>query len=182
MKTNLLNRFIFTIAVVIVAILFRGNAYGQVALRGTATTATTTSTTLTINKPTGLTIDDVMILQIVQSGNGSAITDVTQTGWTQIAGSNIRSSTGNRCRATLYYKVATSTDVAASNFSFTLHSQSDDGEGGILAFSGVDATIFDVTPGTAYTNIASDNTLNATAISSATANSAIIMFGAINND
>ncbi|WP_139256929.1 beta strand repeat-containing protein, partial [Flavobacterium granuli] len=161
----------------------QGMAYGQIAQRGTATTATTTSPTLTITKPSGLAIDDLMIVQIVQGGTGNQINNPTATGWTLIAGSDIRSSNGERCRANLYYKKAGSADVSASNFSFTKHINSSNIEGAIIAFSGVNSTTpFDVTPGAVYTNIADDNALNASAIITVTANSAIIMFGAYNND
>ena len=126
-----------------------------------------------------------MIAQIVQSGNGGTISNPTfPAGWTIIAGSDIYSQTNDRCRVTLLYKVATASDVAATNFSFTFDADADDGEGAIVAFSGVDVTTgpFDVTPGTVYTNIASDNTLNANTITTVTANSAVIMFGAIYNN
>ena len=160
---------------------FAGKGWAQISLRGT-TNATTTTTTLTINKPAGLQVDDIMIVQIVQScGCNQNLGDATGTGWTHIAGSDIQAVNGNRCRATLLYKIATAADVSATNFSFTLHAKSDDGEGAIVAFNGVDITTgpFDVTPGAGYTNIANDAQLNATAITTATANAAVIMFGAI---
>src|SRR5204862_5790074 len=80
-------------------------------------------------------------------------------------------------------KIAISTDVAAPSFSFTKNTNADNIAGGLVAYSGIDSSNpFDVTPATVYDNIASDNTLNANAITTVNSNSAIIMFGAYNND
>jgi len=127
-----------------------------------------------------------MIVQIVSgnAGYSGTLSDATGTGWTEIAGSDIRAVNYDRCRATLLYKIAVLSDLSASNYSFTIDSDADNAEGAIVAFSGVDVTSgpFDVTPGNVYTNINSDAQLNATAITTATANSAVIMFGAIDDN
>ena len=162
-------------------------AFGQITqVTGSPQTATTGGTTLSINKPSGLTVNNIMIAQIIQSGNNnvSSIGDATISGWTKITGSNITANYRNYSRATILYRIATASDVSASSFSFSLDGNSDDGEGAIIAFTGVDITTgpFDVTPGSVYTNLASDNTLTATSITTTTANSAVIMFGAVNND
>lgn len=176
-----------TILLVLALIFFSVEGWGQITqVTGSPQTSTTTTTTLTITKPSGLAVGDMMLLQVVQSGDGAAnsITDIAPSGWTQIAGSYIENVNNTTVvRATLLYKVATAPDVAAANFSFTLDSDSDDGEGGIVAFSGVDGTTpFDVTPGTVYTGISDDNNFTASAITTTTANSAIIMFGAISDN
>lgn len=185
-KGNIIKRilfhYLFVSMIVITNLCLTNNTFAAIALRGTATTATIAGTTLTITKPTGLAIGDVMIVQIVQRSDSriTALTDATATGWVEIAGSDIRSSSRSRCRATLLYKVANNIDIAAANFSFTMGAGSDDAEGGIIAYSGVNPlNIFDVLPGTVYTNINNDQQLNATAIITATANSAVIMFGAL---
>ena len=162
-------------------------ASGQIALRGSATTVTTNNNPLTIAKPNGLSIGDIMIAQIMQSGNGnsgSIGTDANNTNWTKIAGSNIRSFFLSNSRVTLLYKISTATDVAAANFSFTLDGDSDEAAGAIIAFSGVDNTNpFDVTPSAVYTNLNDyDDTLNASAITTTSANSAILMLGAVHNN
>lgn len=180
-----MKKFTFLSFFAFIAMLFLSNTgIAQInQVPGSPQSATTTSTTLTITKPTGLAVGQIMLLQIVQSGDGTSLDDVNPAGWTEIAGSNIEDVTGTRSRATLLYKFATASDVSASSFSFTLHAQSDDGMGAILAFSGVDGTTpFDVTPGTVYTNISSDNNFTASTITTATANSAVIMFGAISNN
>lgn len=167
-------------------------AWGQIALSGgtiaaAVTTNTTTSTTLIIAKPSGLAVGNIMIAQVVQSGNNTtnSIGDASSTdgSWSPITGSNIRGDWFNYSHATLLYKIATSSDVEATDFSFTLDGNADDGEGGIIGFSGVQNTDpFDVTPGTAYTNVGSDAQLNASAITTATANSVVLMFGAMHDN
>ena len=160
-------------------------AYGQITqVTGSPQTNTSGGSSVAIAKPSGLAVGDVMIAQIVQSGGGNTISDATGSGWTLIAGGDIRITTGDRCRATLLYKIATGTDVSASNFTFSFDGDAGDGEGGIVAFANVDINSgpFDVTPGNVYTNIANDNTFNASTITTVTANTAILMFGAINNN
>ncbi len=189
-KINM-NRIVFvnglhrSIVFLFLLLIVNTHLRAAITLRGYQTN-TTTNTTLTITKPTGLAVGDVMIAQIMQSGNNnvSSIGDASSTGWTQIAGSNINAVNRNYSRATLLYKIATSSDVAATNFSFTLNGNADDGEGGIVAFAGVDVASgpFDVTPGSAYTNIATDNSLTATAITTVSANAAILMFGALHDN
>ena len=177
---KILRQCLFAITFVLANLFMTNNAFAAIGLRGTATTAMIGGTTLTIARPTGLVINDVMIVQIVQSSNAKTLTDATATGWTKIAGSDIGSFTRSRCRATLLYKVANSMDVAAANFSFTMGTGSDNAVGGINAYSGVNpVNIFDVLPGAVYTNIINGQQLNATAITTQTANSAVIMFGAI---
>ncbi len=74
-----------------------------------------------------------------------------------------------------------------ANFTFVLDGDADGAVGGIIAYSGVDATggvnqngvgtgPFDADPGV-INGIASDNQLNADAITTFTANAAVIMFG-----
>ncbi|MFT3793888.1 MopE-related protein [Flavobacterium sp.] len=184
----------FVVFVMLLASLFfTDHAVAQIALRASST-ATTTSTTVTINKPAGLVVGDVMLAQIMQSGtDGSAFNDATSSGWTFVAGSNMNPSGNSRYRGTILYKIATATDVAATSFAFTLDGDSDDGQGGISAFSGVDIAgglnengaaggPFDVDPGNAYNNIAADSQLNANGITTSTANAAVIFFGMMAND
>lgn len=167
-------------------------AFAQIAHRASST-ATTTNTTLTITKPAGLAVGDVMIANIMQSGSdNNSLSNPTATGWTLIAASNMDNG-NSRYRGSVYYRIATATEVAAANFGFTLDSDSDDGQGGISAFSGVDIAggvnesgaaggPFDVDPGSAFTGIASDNTYTATSITTASANAAVILIGIVAND
>jgi hypothetical protein len=76
--------------------------------------------------------------------------------------------------------------VAATNFTFAGDADAEDTEGGIAAFSGVAVTggvsggPFDVEPGTI--SIANNDDFSATAITTATANAAVVMFGMIGDD
>lgn len=167
----------------LMGLCFMDNSYAQIAVSGTST-ATTTGLVLTIPKPATVNVGDVMFASLIQSGvDNQSLSDATGTGWTQVSASNMNAS-NNRHRATLLYKVATAADVAATGFNFALDTESADGEGGIVAFSGVDVGggIFDAVSPTAYTNVGSDAVLNASAITTTQANTAIVMFGAMNDD
>ena len=183
----------------LVNVLFASAIQGQITqVTGSPQTSTTTNTTLTITKPSGLAVGDVMFANIVQTNNdggGAALSDASSTGWTVIAGNLIGSSGNDDWWGTLLYKVATASDVAAADFDFTLDNDAngDGSSGAIIAFSGVDVTggvtesgaaggPFDVDPGNVYTNLANDNSLNASAITTSTANAAVIMYGIIGND
>lgn len=175
---------IFLLIILLPGISFITKA--QIVQVGSATTATTSTSTLIIPKPAGLAVSDLMIVQIDQSGsnNGvSTLSDATSSGWIIITGSDIRVRNGNYNRATILYKIADVTDVGATGFSFTLDGNADNGQGAILAFSGVNTTTpFDATPGTGYDNINNDNKLNANSINVSTEYAAVLMLGAYAND
>jgi len=147
-----------------------------VAQRGTATTGTTTNTSLTISKPSGVVAGDVMLVSIAQVGNNSV--NPTYAGWTAVAGANLG---GNpKSRGSVLYKVADGTE--GSTFTFTLGSGTTGAVGSMVAFSGVDtsgATPFDVSPGTILT--ANSTAAGATTITTVSADAAVIMFGMASN-
>lgn len=74
--------------------------------------ATTTSDSLTITKPTGLAEGDLMIFI---GGGAETIGDFSASGWTQFV-----TNTGTNVQANGLYKIATSGDAAASNFTFNV--------------------------------------------------------------
>ena len=138
--------------------------------RGTATSATTTSTTLTISKPAGVIAGDVMIVNITQTGNTG--TNASLTGWNLIAGA--QQSSGAPRRSTILYRVADGTE--GISFSFTLGSGTTSAVGSVIAFSGVDASVvFDVAPGSM--NTGGGTTITATGITTVSANAAIVFLG-----
>jgi hypothetical protein len=142
-----------------------------IAQRGTATTGTTSSTSLTISKPAGVVAGDVILVNIAQVGNNSS--NPTSTGWTVVAGANLGGGTARR--GTVLYRVADGTEGSA--FTFTLGSGTSGAVGSIVAFSGVDtsgATPFDVTPGAIL--VANSSAAGADAITTASANAAVVMF------
>jgi hypothetical protein len=107
-----------------------------------------------------------MIVNITKTGNTTA--NASLTGWTLIAGA--QQSTGPR-RSTILYKVATGSEP--TSYTFALGTGNTSGVGSIIAFSGVDASVFDVTPGSLNTDVGT--TVTATGITSLT-NNAVIVF------
>jgi len=140
-------------------------ARAQIALRGTATSATTTNKTLTINKPAGVVPGDVMLVNITQTGKKNKKASLT--GWTLVAGR--RQSNGNRY-STVLYRVADGTE--GTSFSFSLGNSLSRAVGSIIAFSGVASSVFDVAPGSFRTG--GSNRITADAITTATNNAAIV--------
>ncbi|MCX5992104.1 MAG: hypothetical protein NTZ04_07260, partial [Chloroflexi bacterium] len=146
-----------------------------IALRGPATTATTTGTSLTIAKPTGVVAGDVLLVNIAQVGNDT--TNPTLSGWTVVAGADLGGTITHR-RGAVLYKVAGASEP--TSYIFALGTGTDGAVGSIVAFSGVDtsgATPFDVAPGTILVSGSSTTAVAATTITTASANAVVIMFG-----
>lgn len=80
-------------------------------------TADSLTSTLTINKPTGLVVGDLMLATI--SENATIGTFTPPSGFTSLANTQLA---GTGLHQQTFYKYATSTDVAASNFSWTTNS------------------------------------------------------------
>jgi hypothetical protein len=150
----------------------------QIALRGTTSATTGSNNSFDVARHANLAEGDFMIACVMSSaGSSASLSDPTMTGWTVITGSTL-SSSSNRWRGTLLYKVATASDVAADEFTVDNDNDATGSQCVISVFTGVDASNpFDVTPGGAFTNIGSDSTVNATAISTTTANAAVVAFG-----
>ena len=158
------------IIVLTICSAFISPAYATITQRGTATSATTTSTTLTISKPAGVIAGDVMIVNITQTGNTG--TNASLTGWNLIAGA--QQSSGAPRRSTILYRVADGTE--GISFSFTLGSGTTSAVGSVIAFSGVDASVvFDVAPGSMDTG--GGTTITVTGITTVSANAAIVFLG-----
>ncbi|NBU81964.1 MAG: hypothetical protein EBS55_09990 [Flavobacteriaceae bacterium] len=176
---------IITTFFILFSLFFTGNAFGQIAQRGSTTTATISTTSVTVNKPTGVVQNDVLILNLEQSGNTT--TDPTSSGWTLIDGAVVDSG-GKLRRQAVMYKVAGGSEPAS--YSFTLGTGVNSGAAAIMAFSGVNVTSgylvggvaggpFDVVPGTINTATSAGTTATATAITTATPNAAVIMLAAM---
>ncbi|MBK9338507.1 MAG: PKD domain-containing protein [Lewinellaceae bacterium] len=169
--------------VVVMVVMGAGSAWGQILqVTGSPQTATTTSTTLTINKPSGLAVGDIMFANIIQTDNDAGTglnTNASRSGWTVIAGNQIGINGNNEWWGTLLYKIADAADVMAANFAFTLDTDAngDGSAGGIVAFSGVDTGFpFDAVPPGVFNTTVSDDLL-ATGITTTTNNAAVVMFG-----
>jgi hypothetical protein len=74
------------------------------------------SASVTITKPTSLAVGDLMLAQIVGTAS-SAPTITTLSGWSLIRSEAISGANGG-IRSSLFSKIADSTDVAATNFTF----------------------------------------------------------------
>ena len=107
---------------------------------GCATSTASNTVALTIARPASVATGNLMLAQVVVRSN-AAIT--APLGWSTIG--NLQTS-GTGLEQRLYYKIATVTDTAASTYQWTWLGAVD-AAGGILAYSGTDATSpFDVTP------------------------------------
>lgn len=99
-----------------------GAAHAAVAFRSAASSASSTSGSsnalaLTIPKPAGLAVDDVMIASaqwVVKTANGSTMSASPPAGWTEV-GDNDQTAFA----VVLWWKRATAADVAATGFTFT---------------------------------------------------------------
>jgi len=171
-QLHFISKHLFTLLVLALLVLGAESTNAQIALRGTATTATTGTTTLVINKPTGVVVGDVLIAVISQVGNNTTIT--SPSGWVLIDG---RSLAGSTLRfGAVYYKIAVSSDLTATNYTFTGGTNTNSLSGVIAAFSGVDNTTpFDATNGTI--TVGNSATVTAAATTTTTANAAVIMLG-----
>lgn len=166
------HRRVMFLTLMLALLLINGtDLRAQIALRGTATSATTTNTPLTINKPAGVVAGDVMIVNITYT-NPNTYTDASLTGWTLVAGA--RQSTGTRY-STVLYRVAGGSE--GTSYTFSLPAGTTSAVGSIIAFSGVDASVLDVPAGSFNTTLddgTSPYQLTATGITTFTNNAAVV--------
>ena len=80
----------------------------------TIQTATSDSPGLTLTKPTGLTVGDLLVAGLTISGDSNPVI-TAPAGWTTTDTKTL----SNDARTSIFQKVAESSDVAASDFSFT---------------------------------------------------------------
>lgn len=153
--------FLFVFAV-LANLIFSGIVSAQIAQRGTATTGSGT-TSLTINKPTGVVSGDIMIVNIANDNNNGA---ASLSGWTLIDSKNPDGS------VSLLYKIAGGSEPSSYAFSVA----GSPSVGSIVAFSGVDnATPFDVANG-AFTTGGSGTSITASSKTTVSSNVAVVMF------
>lgn len=131
---------------------------------GTPTASLTSSSTVT--KPSGLAVDDVMVAYTVSNLNGTS----APAGWTQILSQD--SNQGSLFRVRVFYKVATSSDVAASNFVFTDSDSSSPVWAAVSAYRGVNTS----NPIDAFGSTAAAGSTSQTTPSITTTHSAMILY------
>lgn len=133
------------------------------------------STGLAINKPTGLAVGDLMIAAFVATENGS-ISSVSCTGWTSIV-TKVNTQVGGGVwffTTATFYKVADSSDVAASTFIFKSSSSNTNGfYGGIVRLSG--ASTFQLTAIDAANSNASSTALSLSTSLTPTVNNSLLV-------
>ena len=165
-----LQRSCFSAVFLLLFLLSASSSWGQIAQRGAATTAISTSASVTVTKPTGVVAGDIMIANIGNYLN-STNTSATCTGWTLIAGTDT-----DRGRATLLYKIAGGSEP--SSYTFAVTASSSAATGAIVAFSGVNNTTpFDVTAPTSWYTANSSSLSNVPSLTSVSSGAAILLFG-----
>ena len=145
--------------------------------RGTATSGTTNSNTLTIAKPTGIAVGDVLIINISYSKSTNDATSPTATGWTVVA--NARIDNRVNYRALVMFKVVEAADLNANPYTFDFTSSVYSAVGAIAAFVNVDvsgASPFDVVSNTInVSNGANNASVVANGLLASSNNAAILM-------
>lgn len=84
-----------------------------IVVQSTASTGYTAATSVVITKPTGLAVGDLLVA-IIGATSGTSGTIATASGWTSLADTGSSS-----LPIKIQWKIADSSDVAASNFTFT---------------------------------------------------------------
>ena len=145
--------------------------------RGSATSGTTNSNTLTIAKPAGIAVGDVLIANISYSKSNNDATSPTASGWTVVA--NARIDDAVNYRAVVMYKIVETADLNANPYSFGFTSNLYSAVGAIAAFVNVDvsgASPFDVVSNTInVSNGAHTASVVANGLLTSSNNSAILM-------
>lgn len=134
--------------------------------------------TISVNRPTGVTIGDVLIINVVYGGNGATNIPSVQTdgsSWTVLS-SELSGGTGYR--GAILYKVVTNTwetsyTITISNWPIALYC-----EASIVAFRGVDPTNpIDAIGNFTTTSDVSGTTINPTGITTVSPNALVVILG-----
>lgn len=108
-----------------------------VVIESNNTASSSASDTVTITKPTGLAVDDLMVAVIYAHDTSGTPGLNTPSGWSLAGGEADALTGGDIIEFAIFYKLADSGDVVASNFSFTADSTMDYMDGVILRVSGI---------------------------------------------
>ncbi|SDW02774.1 Ig-like domain-containing protein [Flavobacterium degerlachei] len=166
--------------------VFVNPIFSQIQQRGASTSASVNidkkedNPILTIPKPNGVQVGDIMLVTIAQQENKIDETNPASSGWTLVAGAAIEDK-GGRAWGAVLYKIATPADASVNNYSFTLGSESKKVVGAIVAFSGVDTSNPLDAIGVLKRND-NDNNVTTNAITTVTPNTAVLIFGMSKKD
>ena len=134
-----------------------------ISVVGAQGSAVNNATTLTMTKPSGVQVGDLMIAFFSTSQDDTTATGVTCSGWSTAPNGGLLSS-GTRPRTATLYKVAVSGDVTATNYTFTKTGGAvQQNAGGIIVLRGVDTANPFLANQTAYTTTATTNAYAETA-------------------
>ena len=167
-SSGLLKRLPSAICASVIALvctLSPSTANGQAVVATGSKTATSggnSSNNPSVNKPDNLAVGDLMIMSVCIEGGSD--NNVTASGWTKITQQNNSSNVG----VAVFWKIATSTDVAASSFSASL-SQSKINSIGILRITGHNVS-------TPIAVFGGANSSTASAITTTAANQLVLTF------
>ena len=147
---------------------------------GSTTTGNWTSgTSLSINKPSGVVVGDIMIVNLSKNSYNTANSIPATSGWNTISsvtlGINTQGQDWARYGAVLY-RIVNGSEPASLVFSL---GDTYGANGSIIAFSGVSASPFDVIPGSI--NTGTGTTVDADGITTVTNNAAVIFLGEAGN-
>ncbi|UEG48665.1 T9SS type A sorting domain-containing protein [Ferruginibacter lapsinanis] len=175
MKKNLKNlnaSTLFTIAMMAIFTICSFNSVqGQVTQVGTSQTVYSTSNSLTINKPAGVAVGDLMIINVIKYANGNTAGNA-MSGWTKIESALGGSSDKI---GILLYRVVDGTE--GSSFTYSLGG-SNYAQATIIAYTNVDPTSpFDVTPTSITTPSSVATTVNPASVTTVTPRAFILMLG-----
>lgn len=141
--------------------------------------------TVVIAKPTGLALNDFLVVhlsQVVASGSNADWN--TPSGWTLLLNQNESGNANSEARLTVFYKIADSGDVAASNFTFTTNTAACLAGGALYRISGgssitgaIDGETNTATP--TFTNTVTPSFANSVMLFLATGASAAFTTGSV---
>jgi len=110
-----------------------------IVIESSQTGTSSSSDTITITKPVGLVVGDLMVAALYTHFDSVSRTFTTPTGWTAYGTESDApdSSGGDGHRYAFFYKLAASGDVSASNFDFVLSASSNQNRGVLLRISDI---------------------------------------------
>lgn len=133
-------------------------------------------TSVTVAKPTGLTVGDLMVALVAVSANSVTL---SATGWTS---ARSQENSGDGIKGEIFWKIADSGDVAASNFTFNQSGAGTGMAGAILRISGYKNNAGVVIPITGSESADNDSTPSyAFSLTPAEANAMLVFFTVAKN-
>jgi hypothetical protein len=131
------------------------------------TTNVGSGNSISVNKPSGVQVGDLLFMGFTFE-NGTGVTITPPNGWILIA----RTNQGSNLGMATYYRIATSTDVAASNYAFTVNN-SPEWSVGVVRITGYN-TNAPIAGFNAQSSSSSSANVSAPSVAAAPANSLVL--------